>query len=181
MGKRVCVFCGSSTGVNPLYAQKAGELGIALAESGTGIVYGGGRVGLMGILADQALHSGGEVIGVIPQRLLDDEVGHDGLTELVVTRGMHERKAKMSELSNGFLMIPGGIGTLEEFFEIWTWRQLGFHDKPVYVLNTAGFFDPLMRFLLHQVKEGFLNRATYDQIHVDTTVHGIVEMITGSS
>jgi len=144
---RLCVFCGSSPGHDPAHGASAAQLGRVLAERGIGLVYGGGRVGLMGILADAALAAGGEVIGVIPQALLDREIGHRGLTQLRVVDSMHARKALMGELAEGFIALPGGIGTLEELFEVWSWAQLGLHRKPCGLLDVNGFFAPLVDFL----------------------------------
>lgn len=154
--RRVGVFCGSSTGHNPSYRRLADELGRTLARRGLGLVYGGGRVGLMGAVADGALAAGGEVIGVMPQNLIDREIGHRGLTELRIVGSMHERKALMAELSDGFIALPGGIGTLEELFEIWTWAQLGLHAKPCGLLDSDGFFGALVGFLDHLVMSGFV-------------------------
>jgi len=153
---QLCVFCGSSAGVRSEYAQTAAATGELIARRGLGLVYGGGRVGLMGVLADSALRAGGRVIGVITQALQDREVAHDGLTELQVVRTMHERKAMMARLSDAFLVLPGGIGTMEEFFEVWTWGQLGEHAKPCGLVNVAGYFDGLIGFLDQMVAEGFL-------------------------
>ena len=154
--KRLCVYAGSNHGTHPDYATAAERLARTLAERGIGLVYGGGDVGLMGVLADTALRAGGEVIGVIPQQLVDREVGHRGLSELRVVGSMHERKALMAELSDGFVAVPGGIGTLEELIEVYTWSQLGLHRKPVGVLNVRGYYDGLIALLDHAVDEGFL-------------------------
>ena len=154
--RRVCVYAGSNPGNDLIYAQAARELADLLAERGTGLVYGGGRVGLMGVLADTALAAGGEVIGVMPQALVDREIAHEGLTELRVVASMHERKALMAELSDAFVAVPGGIGTLEELIEIYTWSQLGIHAKPCGVLNVDGYYDHLAAFLDHAVAAGFL-------------------------
>jgi uncharacterized protein (TIGR00730 family) len=153
----ICVFCGSSAGANPAYRSAATELGSLLAAQGRRLVYGGGNVGLMGVVADAALASGGSVVGVIPQHLLDLEVGHQALTELRVVHSMHERKQQMSELADAFVLLPGGLGSLEEFFEIWTWGQLGLHRKPYGILNVAGYFDALLAFLDHAAEERFLH------------------------
>src|SRR6185436_8245073 len=155
--QRLCVFCGSSSGRDPAYASAAAHLGRVLAQRGIGLVYGGGRVGLMGVLADAALAAGGEVIGVIPQALLERELGHRGLTDLRVVDSMHARKALMGELAGGFIALPGGIGTLEELFEVWSWAQLGLHRKPCGVLDVEGFFAPLVEFLDRQVEAGFIH------------------------
>jgi uncharacterized protein (TIGR00730 family) len=154
--RRVCLYAGSNPGNDLIYAQAARELADLLAERGIGLVYGGGRVGLMGVLADTALAAGGEVIGVMPQALVDREIAHEGLTELRVVASMHERKALMAELSDAFVAVPGGIGTLEELIEIYTWSQLGIHAKPCGVLNVDGYYDHLAAFLDHAVAAGFL-------------------------
>ena len=154
--RRLCVFCGSSAGGRPAYAEAAREFGVLLARQGLGLVYGGGHVGLMGVLADAVLGGGGEVIGVIPQALVDRELAHPGLTELRVVGTMHQRKALMADLADGFAALPGGYGTGDELFEILTWAQLGLHSKPIGLLNTAGFFDPLLAWLDHAVQERFI-------------------------
>jgi uncharacterized protein (TIGR00730 family) len=154
--RRICVYAGSNPGSDPAYAEAARALATLLAERGIGLVYGGGHVGLMGVLADTALAAGGEVIGVMPQALIDREIGHDGLTELRVVGSMHERKALMAELSDAFVAVPGGIGTLEELIEVYTWSQLGLHRKPCGVLNVQGYYDHLAAFLDHAVTAGFL-------------------------
>jgi uncharacterized protein (TIGR00730 family) len=161
--RRVCVYCGSSPGADPAYARAAGDVGRLLAARGLGVVYGGGNVGLMGELADAAMRAGGEVVGVIPRALLQREVGHRGVTDLRVVGSMHERKALMAQLADAFLALPGGIGTLEELVEVFTWAQLGLHRKPIGVLDVAGFYGPLVAFLDHAVDERFLraeHRAT---------------------
>ena len=158
--KRLCVFCGSSTGHDPAYGVLAAQLGRALAQRRIGLVYGGGRVGLMGVLADAVLAAGGEVIGVIPKGLLALEHDHRGLTELRVVDSMHERKALMAGLADGFVALPGGIGTLEEIIEVWTWAQLRIHRKPCGLLDVAGFFAPLVGFLDQLVSTGFLSSAS---------------------
>ena len=154
--RRVCVFCGSSPGARPAYRAAAEELGRLLAARGLGLVYGGGNVGLMGVLADAALAAGGEVIGVIPRALVDLEVAHTGLRDLRIVDSMHERKAAMAELAGAFVALPGGIGTLEELFEVWTWAQLGLHAKPCALLDVAGYYAPLVAFLEHAVAARFL-------------------------
>jgi uncharacterized protein (TIGR00730 family) len=154
--RRVCVYCGSSVGENPIYRETARGVGELLAASGMGLVYGGGNVGLMGVIADAALAAGGEVVGIIPGDLVRREVGHPGLTELHVVSTMHERKALMADLSDAFLALPGGMGTLDELFEILTWAQLGIHTKPCGLLNVNGYFDPLIAMLDHLVGERFL-------------------------
>lgn len=157
--KRVCVFCGSNSGVREEYGLAAQALAAALARRGMGLVYGGGNVGLMGVLADAMLQAGGEVIGVIPQQLVAKEVAHRGVTELRIVETMHQRKALMDELSDAFIALPGGYGTLEEFFEMLTWSQLGIHGKPGGLLNVCGYYDSLLAMLDHAVAEGFLKPA----------------------
>lgn len=154
--RRLCVYCGSRTGADPAYREAAEAVGRLLAGRGIEVVYGGGNVGLMGALADAALEAGGRVIGVIPADLMAREVGHLGLTELRVVSSMHERKLTMAELSDGFLALPGGIGTVEEIVEALTWSQLGIHAKPCALLDVAGYFRPLVAFLDHAVASGFL-------------------------
>ncbi len=154
--RRVCVFCGSSAGIDPDYRAAATVLGRLLAARGIGLVFGGGHVGLMGAVADAVLAAGGEAVGVIPRGLQRRELGHEGLTELRVVESMHERKAQMAELADGFLALPGGMGTLEEAAEALTWAQLGIHGKPVGLLDVRGYWQPLVRFLDHAVAEGFL-------------------------
>jgi len=154
--RSLCVFCGSSPGVRPEYAAAARRLGTSLARRGIRLVYGGARVGLMGELANATLHANGAVTGVIPDGLLAREVAHTHLTDLRIVSTMHDRKARMADLADGFLAIPGGAGTLEEFFEVWTWAQLGMHRKPCGLLNVHGYFDGLLTFLDHAVAERFL-------------------------
>lgn len=157
--KRVCVFCGSSAGTRPVYAEAARATGRLLAERGIGLVYGGGNVGLMGVVADAVLAAGGEVTGVIPRALVEREVGHRGLTTLHVVGTMHERKALMVDLSDGFVALPGGYGTLDELCETLTWSQLGIHARPCGVLNVDGYFDALLALFDHAVREGFVREA----------------------
>ena len=154
--RRVCVFCGSFSGVRPEYAAAARAMAAALVRSGLELVYGGGRVGLMGIVADEVLRLGGRAVGVIPQALVDREVGHDGLTEIHIVETMHERKKLMADLADAFVALPGGLGTIEEIFEIWTWAQLGMHQKPCGFLDVAGYYAPLAAFLDHATREGFV-------------------------
>lgn len=164
--KAICVYCGSSAGVNETYAEGARALGRMLAEHRITLVYGGASVGLMGQVADAAMESGGRVIGVIPRALAEREVAHHALSQLHIVDSMHERKAMMAELSDGFVALPGGIGTFEELFEIWTWGQLGIHAKPCGVLNIAGFYDPLIDFLDRAVLEGFIKADVRRLLHV---------------
>jgi uncharacterized protein (TIGR00730 family) len=160
--RRLCVFTGSSDGHSPAYREAAAGLGRLLAARGIGLVYGGARVGLMGVIADAAIEAGGEVIGVIPRTLVDREVAHTGLSDLRVVESMHERKALMADLSDGFIAMPGGWGTLEELFEVLTWGQLGLHRKPCGLLNVEGYFDLLLAFLRHAFDEQFVRRD-YEQ------------------
>lgn len=154
--KRIAVYCGSATPADPVYIETARRVGRTLAEKGIGVVYGGGRLGLMGAVADSALEAGGEVIGVIPEALVGSEVAHKGCTELHVVPGMHERKRMFTDLSDGFLTIPGGVGTMDELWEAISWAQLGYHAKPVGVLNAAGFYDKLIEFNEHMISVGFI-------------------------
>jgi uncharacterized protein (TIGR00730 family) len=165
---RICVFCGSSAGKGPGYLAAAEAVGRTLAARGVGLVYGGASVGTMGAVADAALAAGGEVIGVIPQSLVDREVGHAGLTELLVVADLHERKAKMAALADAFLALPGGAGTLEELFEVFTWAQLGLHAKPIALLDVDGYYQPMLRFLDHMAEEGFLKPVYREMLIVDT-------------
>src|SRR5262245_13028978 len=154
--RRVCVFCGSKSGGRPVFAEAAQRLGRLLAERGLGLIFGGGHIGLMGVLADAVLAAGGEVAGVIPQALVDKELAHSQLTELLIVETMHQRKALMADRADAFVALPGGFGTCEEFFEVLTWAQLGIHDKPIGLLNVAGFFDPLLAWIDGAVAEGFI-------------------------
>ena len=160
--KTICVYCGSADGTMPHYGDMARKLASALVDQNIGLVYGGGNIGLMGTLANEVMRLGGEVTGVIPQLLMDLEVGHMALTRLHIVKDMHERKALMNQLSDGFIALPGGIGTLEELFEMLTWRQLGYHSKPVGILNAFGFYDLLLQFLKFQVDQGFLKPVHRD-------------------
>ena len=154
--RRICVFCGSQIGTNGLYRQAATALGQLLVRHGYGLVYGGGHVGLMGVIADAVLASGGEVIGVIPESMVARELAHTGLTQLQVVSGMHARKARMAELADAFIALPGGYGTFEELFEVITWAQLGMHRKPIGLLNVAGYFDALKALVDQAIAEGFI-------------------------
>jgi len=167
MYERIAVYCGSSPGVDPRYREAATAFGGFLAGRGIGLVYGGGRVGLMGAVADGALAAGGEVIGVIPEKLEQLEVAHRGLTRLEVVTGMHPRKLRMAELSDAFVALPGGFGTMDEVFEVATWTQLEYHRKPVGLLDVAGYYGPLVTFLDHAVREGFLRPFHRDLVVCD--------------
>ena len=162
----VCVYCGSRPGAQPEYAEAARTIGTEIGHRGWQLVYGGGRAGLMGVVADAALAAGAPVTGVIPESLMGRELGHRGLTELLVVQTMHERKLLMAERSDAFLALPGGIGTFEELFEVWTWRQLGYHDKPLGLLNVAGYYDALLGFLAHSRDQGLMTTAQTDLLQV---------------
>ncbi len=172
---RVCVFCGSSPGKGPVYQDAAREVGRVFAERGVELVYGGASVGTMGVVADAVLAGGGVVHGVIPQSLVDREVAHPGLTTLTVVAGLHERKAAMSELAEAYLTLPGGAGTLEELFEVFTWAQLGLHAKPIALLDVAGFYQPMLRFLENMSAEGFLGDHFREMLIVTTDVEAALE------
>ena len=178
--KSIAVYCGSSMGEDPAYAEAAREMAAALAARGMGLVYGGGNVGLMGVIADEMLRLGGEVRGVIPQMLMECEVGHRGLTELFVVSDMHERKAKMAALADGFVALPGGMGTLEELFEMLTWAQLGIHAKPVGVLNIGGFYDSLVAFIRHAEAEGFIRGRHAALMRVETTPAKLLDSLAAA-
>jgi uncharacterized protein (TIGR00730 family) len=173
----VCVFCGSSFGDKPIYRETAERMGRTLAERGLTLVYGGGNVGLMGVMADAALEAGGRVVGVIPQALVEWEVAHDGLTELVVVQSMHERKARMAEASDAFIALPGGYGTLEELCEVLTWSQLGLHKKPCGVLNVEGYYDPLLALFERAVQDRFLGAEHRDLVLADTDVNTLLDRV----
>ena len=175
--KRVCVFCGSKTGKRPAYAEAARGLATAIVRRGLGMVYGAGQIGLMGILADAALRAGGEVVGVIPQALVDKELAHSGLTQMHIVGSMHERKARMADLSDAFIALPGAYGTADEFFEILTWAQLGLHAKPTGLLNVEGFFDPLFAWLDHAVMESFLRRKHRQLILQSSDADSLLDML----
>jgi uncharacterized protein (TIGR00730 family) len=177
--KTVCVFCGSNAGSRALYAEKAAELGRTIAARGLTLVYGGSKLGLMGIMADAALAAGGAVVGVIPAALVEREIAHGALTELRQVKSMHERKATMADLSDAFVAMPGGAGTLEEFFEIWTWAQLGHHQKPVGLLNSGGFFDRLLAFLDHVEGERFMRREHRKMLLVDSDAARLLDSCDG--
>jgi uncharacterized protein (TIGR00730 family) len=173
----LCVYCGSRTGENPEFAALAEQVGSWIGSHGGQLVYGGGRNGLMGILADATLAAGGRVIGVIPKALVEKEWAHTGCTELHIVDTMHERKRIMAEHADAFLALPGGIGTLEEFFEVWTWRQLGYHVKPVGLLNLDGYYDDLLAFLKTSVNKGFMSDWQMDLICVDGDPVALLEKL----
>lgn len=177
---RICVFCGSRVGDDPRFAQAAVETGRALAARGIELVYGGGRVGMMGEVADAVLAAGGRATGVIPRRLARREVAHEGLTELIVVETMHERKATMGRLSDAFLALPGGFGTLEEFCEVVTWTQLGIHAKPSGLLNVAGYFDPLLAMFDRSVEHGFVSPETRAIVLSADGVAEILDLLTAA-
>jgi len=172
---RICVFAGSSTGARPEYLDAARELGSTLVSRGIGVVYGGAKVGLMGALADAALAGGGHVTGVIPSALVAKEIAHQGLSDLRIVSSMHERKATMAELSDGFIALPGGVGTLEELFEVITWGQLGLHRKPCGLLNVCRYYDPLLAFLDHSVAEGFVRQAHAAMLQASPSIDELLD------
>ncbi|MEC0341196.1 MULTISPECIES: TIGR00730 family Rossman fold protein [Bacillus] len=172
--KTVYVYSGSNMGENPEYKRKAAELGAFMAEKGLRLVYGGSRMGLMGVIADTVLENGGEVIGVMPKGLFKGEVVHQQLTELIEVSGMHERKAKMMELSDGFIAMPGGFGTFEELFEVLCWAQIGIHQKPIGLYNISGYFEPLLEMLKHSVQEGFSNESHLQLIYASSKAEELI-------
>lgn len=175
--RKIAVFCGSSTGNDPVYMEMAGQLGRKLAEENLTLIYGGAQVGCMGAVADACLQANGNVIGVIPEKLKDVEIAHRHLTRLYVVKTMHERKALMSELADAFVALPGGSGTLEEWFEVFTWSQLGYHAKPCCLLNVNRYFDPLIAMLDHIIKEGFMRPSYRDMIIVESNVDDLIRSI----
>lgn len=175
---KVCVFCGSSIGADALYADAARELGTLLARQNISLVYGGGNVGLMGVVADAVMKAGGNVTGVIPDFLLKREVGHRGITRLEVVESMHERKKRMADLSDAFIALPGGLGTLEELCEVLTWKQLGLIQQPVALLNTNNFFSCLLDQMEHMIKEGFFRREHFNQLLVESNPEQLLQSIS---
>lgn len=175
--KRLAVYCGSSPGADPAFAEAARALGAEMARRDIGLVYGGGRLGLMGIVADAVLSAGGEAYGVIPQALIDLEVAHTGLTELHVVQTMHERKARMTDLTDAFVALPGGIGTLDELFEAWSWNALGYHAKPFGLLNVGGFWDNLVELMDHVMESGFMSPARRAQLLVASEIGEAIDML----
>lgn len=179
--KRLAVYCGSSMGTDPAFAETARALGREMAARGIGLVYGGGRLGLMGVVADAVLEGGGEAHGVIPQALVNLEVAHTGLTELHLVNTMHERKALMTELTDAFVAIPGGVGTLDELFEAWSWNALGYHAKPFALLNVQGFWDGMIGFLDHVTTSGFMSDARRGQLLVAETIPDVLDQLAGAA
>jgi len=175
--KTVCVYCGSAYGARPVYAEAAKAFGRALVEADLALVYGGGSVGLMGTIADEVLARGGRAIGVIPELLMNKEVGHNGLTELHVVPDMHQRKKKMADLADAFVSMPGGVGTFEELFEAYTWAQLRYHEKPVALLNVDSYYDPLLAMLRHTVEEGFMRAPFLDMLQVAADPVKLIEAL----
>ena len=175
--KRLAVFCGSAAGNQPVYAEAAELTAREIAKRNIGLVYGGGHVGLMGILADATLEAGGSVIGVIPESLKSRELAHQGLTQLHVVKDMHERKALMSDLSDGFIALPGGAGTMEEIFETWTWGILGYHRKPCAFLNVAGYFDLLGQFITHMEQQAFLQSSYQEMLIIDAQIQSLLDSL----
>lgn len=176
---RLCVFCGSAFGIDPAFASAARELAAAMGERGVGLVYGGSHVGLMGVLADGVLARGGEVIGVIPKFLVEREIAHRGLSQLIVVDSMHERKACMVKHADAFLALPGGFGTLDELMEVQSWRQLGLHDKPIGLLDTAGFYEQLGAFIDHIVVSGFVSVEHARAIRIERDVSVMLKALLG--
>lgn len=176
--KRIAVYCGSATPVDPIYIDAARMVGAELARRGIGVVYGGGRLGLMGAVADAALAAGGDVIGIIPQALVDAEVAHRGCTELRIVSGMHERKALFTDLSDGFITLPGGVGTMDELWEAVSWSQLGYHEKPVGLLNVGGFYDALIAFNAHMIAVGFIRPQHSGILLADTSLDALLAQMT---
>ena len=177
----VCVYCGSRAGDDAVFEQAARRLGDALGARGAQLVYGGGRVGLMGAVADATLAAGGRVVGVIPQALMLREVGHRGLSELHVVQTMHERKRLMAERADAFVALPGGIGTLEELYEVWSWQQLGYHDKPVALLNVDGYYDALLQFMTTGHRRGFVTDAQHAALIVDDDVLRLLDRVAAAA
>jgi uncharacterized protein (TIGR00730 family) len=177
----VAVYCGSRFGHSPAFADAARTLGELIGKSGATLVYGGGRVGLMGAVADAVMACGGQVIGVIPQALMDREVGHAGLTELHVVQTMHERKQLMAERADAFISLPGGIGTLEELYEVWSWQQLGYHDKPVALLNVDGYYDALLQFHRVMHRRGFVSDAQFNALLVETDPARLLDLVRAAA
>lgn len=175
--RSVCVFCGSASGIQPAYASAAADLGHQLATRRIRLVFGGGSVGIMGAVADAALAAGGQVIGVIPAALADQEIAHHGVTDLQVVRSMHERKQRMADQSDAFIVLPGGLGTLEEMFEVVTWTQLGFHRKPCGLINVAGYFDHLLRFIEHAADQGFISAGHRSLLQVGATPRQLLDQM----
>ena len=173
----ICVYCGSRVGTDPAFAALAAQVGQWIGAHGGQLVYGGGHNGLMGVLADAALAAGARVIGVIPRALVEREHAHRGCTELLVVETMHERKRLMAEHADAFLALPGGIGTFEEFFEAWTWRQLGYHDKPIGLLNQNGYYDALLAFIAHSVESGFMDASQLALIHADPDWRALLQKL----
>ena len=178
---KVAVFCGSATGNNHTIIQDCLDLARVMCDHNITLIYGGGNVGLMGVLADEILRLEGEVIGVIPEKLVGIEVAHQGLTQLHIVKGMHERKALMASMADAFIVLPGGIGTMEEFFEIYTWLQLGYHDKPIALLNIDGFYDTLIAFLEHLADQQFVRRNHIEKLIVETNSADLVQRVLNSA
>ena len=173
----ICVYCGSRPGTEPAFAEAARQVGLWIAQNKGQLVYGGGHNGLMGMMADACLQAGGRVVGVIPKALVEKEWAHSGCSELHVVENMHERKRLMAERADAFLAMPGGIGTFEEFFEVWTWRQLGYHDKPVGLLNIQGYYDNLLAFLSTSVQQGFMNAEQMQLIRSGTNTELLLQSL----
>ena len=176
----VCVYCGSRTGIDPVYAEAASAMGGAIANRAMTLIYGGGSVGLMHAAAEAALAGGGRVVGVITELLMQREVGHTGLSELHIVENMHQRKKMMADYADGFIALPGGLGTLEELFEVWTWRQLGYHNKPIGLLNVQGYFDLLLDFLAQSHEQGFVRSDVLAALVVETDPDRLLDRMVGN-
>ncbi|MEL6559940.1 MAG: TIGR00730 family Rossman fold protein [Bacteroidota bacterium] len=173
--KSLAVFCGSKKGILPEYTEAARQLGLILAQENIELIYGGGNVGLMGVIADTVMENSGKVTGIIPEKLMELEVGHQGISELIVVKDMHERKALINKLSDGFLCLPGGIGTLEEIFEVFTWGRIGYHQKPCALYNVAGFYNPLVDMLTHTTTQGFMSDETQQELLVNEDIEALLQ------
>lgn len=175
--KRLCVFCGSKVGRQPVYGDQARRLGQLLVQRGLGLVFGGGHIGLMGVLADTVLAGQGEVVGVIPRALVDRELAHPAVKQMHIVESMHQRKARMADLADAFAALPGGFGTADEFFEILTWAQLGMHAKPIGLLNVAGFFDPLLAWMDHTLEQGFMRPKDRQLVRVTDDAEKLLDLL----
>ena len=173
--KSICIFCGSATGNNKDFIKIAEETGKFFAENKIRLIYGGGDVGLMGAVSNSVMKNGGETTGVIPQFMMNKEIANFNITELIEVRSMHERKAKMADLSDGFIILPGGIGTMDEFFEIWTWKQLKLHSKPIGIFNFKGYYDPMLSFVKDMIANGFLAQEKFDEIQVSDSIPELIK------
>ncbi|NJP38389.1 TIGR00730 family Rossman fold protein [Alkalicoccus luteus] len=175
--RRIAVYCGSSTGRSDIYEQESTKLGKALAERGIELIYGGGAVGMMGVTANASLSAGGKVTGIMPRMLQEREIAHPMLTDLIVVDSMHERKSRMADMADGFLILPGGAGTMEEFFEVFTWAQLGIHKKPIGILNADNYYEPLLTMFDHMIREGFLHESYLSMLTIGRDSGRLIDMM----